>query len=100
MRGRAEERDLCPATLTGVTMSAMTTDNIDSYLASVTEPKRSTLEQLRRDLHAVLPDASECISYGMPAFKVDGKIVAGFAAFEHHLSYLPHSGSVLTALGD
>jgi uncharacterized protein YdhG (YjbR/CyaY superfamily) len=36
----------------------------------------------------------------MPAFKVEGKTVAGFAAFKHHLSYLPHSGSVLPALAD
>ena len=72
--------------------------NIDSYLADLDEPKRSTLEQLRRDIVAVLPDAEECISYGMPAFKVQGKTVAGFAAFNDHLSYLPHSGSVLAAL--
>jgi uncharacterized protein YdhG (YjbR/CyaY superfamily) len=36
----------------------------------------------------------------MPAFKVDGKVVAGFAAFKKHLSYLPHSGSVLDELSD
>jgi len=44
-----------------------------------------------------LPDVEECISYGMPAFKVDGKTVAGFAAFKNHLSHLPHGGSVLPA---
>lgn len=76
----------------------MTAAEIDEYLAGVDEPKRSTLEQLRRDIRAVLPDAEECISYGMPAFRVHGKVVAGFAAFTHHVSYLPHSGSVLTAL--
>jgi uncharacterized protein YdhG (YjbR/CyaY superfamily) len=76
----------------------MAAPDIDSYLADLDEPKRSTLEQLRRDIVAVLPDAEECISYGMPAFKVQGKTVAGFAAFKDHLSYLPHSGSVLAAL--
>jgi uncharacterized protein YdhG (YjbR/CyaY superfamily) len=55
---------------------------------------------LRRDVLAVVPDAEQCISYGVPAFKVNGTTVAGFAAFRHHLSYLPHSGSVLPALGD
>ena len=40
------------------------------------------------------------MSYGMPAFRVSGKVVAGFAAFKNHLSYLPHSGSVLNDLGD
>jgi uncharacterized protein YdhG (YjbR/CyaY superfamily) len=73
--------------------------DIDSYLAALDEPKRSTLEQLRRSILAVVPEAEQCISYGMPAFKVEGKTVAGFAAFKNHLSYLPHSGSVLASLG-
>jgi uncharacterized protein YdhG (YjbR/CyaY superfamily) len=76
----------------------MTTADIDNYLAEVGEPKRTTLEQLRRDILSALPNAEECISYGMPAFKVKGTTVAGFAAFKNHLSYLPHSGSVLAAL--
>jgi len=74
--------------------------DIDTYLAALDEPGRSTLEELRRAILAVIPDAEQCISYGMPAFKVQGKAVAGFAAFKHHLSYLPHSGSVLVTLGD
>jgi uncharacterized protein YdhG (YjbR/CyaY superfamily) len=79
---------------------AMTADEVDAYLAGLEEPKRSTLEALRRSIRAVVPDAEECISYGMPAFRVRGKVVAGFAAFTHHLAYLPHSGTVLTDLGD
>jgi uncharacterized protein YdhG (YjbR/CyaY superfamily) len=75
-------------------------DDIDRYLAKVDEPKRSTLEQLRRSIHAALPDAEECMSYGMPAFKVHGKTIAGFAAFKQHLAYLPHSGSTLSNLAD
>ena len=47
-----------------------------------------------------VPDADQGLSYGMPAFKVQGKTVAGFAAFTNHLSYLPHSGSVLAELGN
>jgi uncharacterized protein YdhG (YjbR/CyaY superfamily) len=76
----------------------MAPEDINSYLARVDEPKRGALEQLRSDILAVVPDAQECISYGMPAFKVQGKTIAGFAAFKNHLSYLPHSGSVLTTL--
>ena len=76
----------------------MAARDIDDYLAGVGEPKRSTLQQLRQCVLDVIPDAEECISYGMPAFKVKGKTVAGFAAFKNHLSYLPHSGSVLPAL--
>jgi uncharacterized protein YdhG (YjbR/CyaY superfamily) len=75
-------------------------DDIDAYLAAVDEPGRGTLQELRRSILAVIPDAEQCISYGMPAFKVRGKAVAGFAAFTNHLSYLPHSGSVLSAVGE
>ena len=78
----------------------MSAEEIDGYLASVEEPKRSTLGALRRSILEVVPDAEQCISYGMPAFKVRGKTVAGFAAFKDHLSYLPHSGSVLGELED
>ena len=73
---------------------------IDAYLAEVGEPGRSTLEELRRAVLAVVPEAEQCISYGMPAFRVQGKVVAGFAAFKRHLAYLPHSGEVLDSLGD
>jgi uncharacterized protein YdhG (YjbR/CyaY superfamily) len=78
----------------------MSSEEIDAYLAAVDEPKRSTLEALRRSILAVVPQAEQDISYGMPAFRVDGKVVAGFAAFRHHLAYLPHSGDVLGDLGD
>ena len=78
----------------------MSQRDIDRYLAALDEPKRSTLEALRKSILEVVPDAEQCISYGLPAFKVHGKVVAGFAAFKQHLSYLPHSGSVLPALGD
>lgn len=78
----------------------MATDEVDRYLEALEEPKRGTLEALRTSILEVVPEAEQAISYGMPAFKVEGKTVAGFAAFKHHLSYLPHSGSVLTSLAD
>jgi uncharacterized protein YdhG (YjbR/CyaY superfamily) len=72
----------------------------DRYLAALDEPKRSTLEALRKSIMEIVPGSDQGISYGMPAFKVEGKTVAGFAAFKNHLSYMPHSGSVLATLGD
>jgi len=78
----------------------MAPQEIDRYLAALDEPKRSTLEALRKSIMEIVPEAEQCISYGMPAFKVKGKTVAGFAAFKNHLSYLPHSGSVLAMLPD
>lgn len=91
----------------GVALSPTTLDNdvvseqeIDDYLASLDEPKRTTLSQVRQTIVGVIPDAEQCISYGTPAFRLHGKVVAGFAAFKNHLSYLPHSGSVFTELRD
>jgi len=78
----------------------MSAEEIDRYLAGVGEPKRSTLQRLRESIRRVVPEAEEGMSYGLPAFRVNGKVVAGFAAFKNHLSYLPHSGSVLGQLSD
>src|SRR5579872_6300598 len=94
--GKARAREfLVPFAYPGGSMSS---SDIDAYLAIVEEPKRSSLEQLRRTILEVIPDAEQGISYGMPAFRLNGKVVAGFAAFKNHLSYLPHSGSVLPKL--
>ena len=73
---------------------------VDAYLRGVEEPGRSTLRKLRRTILEITPEAEEVISYGVPAFRVAGETVAGFAAFRHHLSYLPFSGSVLSQLAD
>ena len=77
------------------TVSAL---EIDRYLDALEEPKRTTLARLRETILDILPEADQGISYGVPAFKVQGKTIAGFAAFKNHLSYLPHSGSVLAEL--
>jgi uncharacterized protein YdhG (YjbR/CyaY superfamily) len=58
----------------------MTAADIDAYLDQLDEPKRSTLMRLRADILAVLPHAEQCLSYAVPAFKVEGNTVAGFAA--------------------
>jgi uncharacterized protein YdhG (YjbR/CyaY superfamily) len=76
----------------------MSSKEIDDYLAALDEPKRSTLQELRRTIMEIVPEADEIISYGMPAFRLQDKVVAGFAAFKQHLSYFPHSGSVLPEL--
>jgi uncharacterized protein YdhG (YjbR/CyaY superfamily) len=78
----------------------MSQQEIDNYLANLDEPKRTTLQQLRQIIQSIIPTAEQGISYGMPAFRLHGKVIAGFAAFKNHLSYLPHSGSVLAELAD
>ena len=72
---------------------------VDEYLRGVQEPGRSTLQTLRRTILEIVPDAEQVISYRVPAFRARGETIAGFAAFKHHLSYLPFSGSVLSQLG-
>jgi uncharacterized protein YdhG (YjbR/CyaY superfamily) len=74
--------------------------DVDAYLSRVDEPKRGTLQTLRSTILEIVPDAEQVISYRVPAFRVRGTTVAGFAAFRHHLSYLPFSGSVLSQLAD
>lgn len=78
----------------------MSAEEVDEYLRGVEEPKRATLEALRRTILEIVPDAEELISYRVPAFRVGGATIAGFAAFRRHLSYLPFSGSVLSQLAD
>ena len=78
----------------------MSAQEIDQYLEGLDEPKRGTLAQLRQAILNVLPEAEQGMSYRLPAFKVRGKTIAGFAAFKNHLSYLPHSGSVFPELTD
>jgi uncharacterized protein YdhG (YjbR/CyaY superfamily) len=74
------------------------TAEVDAYIAALPEPKRGTLDEVRRRILAVLPEAEQKISYGMPAFAISGKVIAGIAAFKNHLAYLPHSGRVFTGL--
>jgi len=72
--------------------------DIDEYLAGVDGERRALLAQLRKTIRTIVPKAEECISYGIPAFRVDGKVVAGFAATKTGGSYYPFSGSTLRTL--
>lgn len=68
---------------------------IDEYLAKVTGPRKTALARLRKTIRSIVPDAEECISYSIPAFRLDGQIVAGFCAHRTGCSYVPFSGSTL-----
>lgn len=71
---------------------------IDAYLATVPADRRAALQRLRRAIHAAASGAEECISYGIPAVRVDGEVVAGFAATAKGCSYFPFSGTTLGTL--
>jgi uncharacterized protein YdhG (YjbR/CyaY superfamily) len=73
---------------------------IDAYLATVDGPRRAALRALRREIRSVLPKVEECLSYGIPAFRLEGRVVAGFAARRDGCSYFPFSGSTLATLGE
>ena len=83
-----------------VDCGVVSAQEVDEYLRGVEEPKRTTLQDLRAAILEVVPEAEQTISYGVPAFRVRDKTVAGFAAFKNHVSYLPFSGSVIGQLAD
>ena len=77
------------------------TKTVDEYLASVPEPPRGTLEKVRQRIRAAVPPGStEGLSYGMPAFKHEGKALVVYAAFKNHCSLFPMSGAVIATLAD
>ena len=68
---------------------------VPEYLKTVPAEQRKALEQLRKTIKVVAPDAEEIISYGIPAYKYAGKLLVGFAAFKEHCSFFLCSGSFL-----
>ena len=61
---------------------------VDAYLAALSPDKRAALQKLRRTIKAAAPAAAECISYRMPAFRLNGLLVA-YAGFTNHCSLFP-----------
>ncbi|HEY2683706.1 MAG TPA: DUF1801 domain-containing protein [Steroidobacteraceae bacterium] len=71
---------------------------IDDYLKSVPPDRRRALQDLRKKIRSVIPGAQECISYRIPAFRLNGVVVAGFCATARGGSFFPFSGSTLRTL--
>ena len=67
---------------------------IDEYLARVPAESRAALEQLRRTIKSIAPEALETISYEIPTFKLDGRMLVSFAAFSEHCSFFPGAGPI------
>jgi uncharacterized protein YdhG (YjbR/CyaY superfamily) len=64
-------------------------ETIDDYLAGVDDDKRAALERLRKTIKAIIPRAEECISYQMPAFRLDGRVLVWFGAGANHCAFYP-----------
>ncbi len=70
---------------------------IDQYLAGLPRDQRIALEGIRKAIRAAVPRGEECFSYGVPAFRLDGKALVGFGASSRHCAFYPMSGTVTAA---
>jgi uncharacterized protein YdhG (YjbR/CyaY superfamily) len=68
---------------------------IDEYLAGVDADHRDALQKLRQTIHAAAPTAEECISYGIPAFRLNGRSLVFFGAWANHCAFYPGSSATL-----
>ena len=73
---------------------------IDEYLAALSDDKRSTLEKLRKTIKATAPKAQECISYQLPAFRLNGRMLVAFGATANHCALYTMSSSTVEAHKD
>ena len=70
---------------------------IDEYLAGVNAEQRAALEQLRRTIRTVAPKAEECISYGLAAFRLNGRPLVAFGASANHCAFYPMNSTTVKA---
>jgi uncharacterized protein YdhG (YjbR/CyaY superfamily) len=75
-------------------------NTVEEYLAGLPEEQRAALERLRETIKAAAPEATETISYKMPAYKTHGRFLVSFAAYKNHFSMYPASDEVKRALGE
>jgi len=71
-----------------------TPKDVETYLRRVPTEARASLEKLRQTIKSVVPEAVEVISYGIPTFKLDGRMLVSYAAFAEHCSFFPGAGPV------
>jgi uncharacterized protein YdhG (YjbR/CyaY superfamily) len=68
---------------------------VDAYLAGLPAAQQAELRKLRNRVRELVPDAIETISYGMPAFRVDGRFFLSYAAWTRHCSIYPIDDAIL-----
>ena len=68
---------------------------IDEYLATLGNDQRAALGKLRKAIRAAAPKAEECISYRLPAFRLNGKPLVAFGAAKNHCAFYPMSSSTV-----
>jgi uncharacterized protein YdhG (YjbR/CyaY superfamily) len=72
-------------------------DDVDGYLAAIPAEQRATLQKLRAAIRAAAPGAEEGFSYGLPAFRLEGRPLVCYGAAAHHCSFFPMSPAVIRA---
>ena len=70
----------------------------ERYLAALSAYKRAPLEKLRQQIKAAAPKAEECMSYGLPSFRVNGKLLVSYGAAAKHCAFYP--GSIVRKFRD
>lgn len=70
-------------------MSSAKVETINEYLAPLSKEQRATLGKLRQDIKAAAPKAEECISYQIPGFRLNGKLLVSFGAAKKHCAFYP-----------
>jgi uncharacterized protein YdhG (YjbR/CyaY superfamily) len=76
------------------------TSPIDAYLAALPAEQRELLQGLRSQIAGLVPDATQTISYGMPAFKLNGRFLVSYAGWKAHCSIYPLTDSFMAAHPD
>lgn len=74
--------------------------SVDEYMAALPGDRRTVMQELRRAVRATAPDATEAISYNMPALRLHGRFLVSYEAYKRHYSLFPWSDEMLGALGD
>lgn len=72
----------------------MKPQTIDEYLAPLSNEKRASLEKLRRAIKSAAPAAEECISYQIPTFRLNGRMLVSFAAWANHCAFYPGASPI------
>ena len=87
-------RGIAPSKL----VAAVSKAEVDQYLKGLPEAAVFSIQALRKQVLDLVPAGEEGISYAMPCVKLNGKAVAGYAAFKKHIGYFPHSGNIVPQL--
>jgi uncharacterized protein YdhG (YjbR/CyaY superfamily) len=78
----------------------MTAELVTQHFAKFESPKRETLEEMRKRILSIVPEAEQTIKYNMPTFTLNGKAFVCLDAFKKHLGYFPYSGQITKQVTD